>query len=296
MSFLIKRMLSQQGYMEENKGDDGSGGGGGDADAAAKAAAVKVASDAAAAVAAAKALADAELLKSAKVGPTDEEAKLLKEVMDKKTKLKEASDKIATLEAAVKRFDGIDPDAVMAMLNEKKNEEIKKLEANGEWDRLKAQMNDEHGKQLTSVKTEADAAKADAARLSGVIAELTVGNAFASSAFIKEDLTMPSNKVRVVYGAHFEFKDGSVVAFDKPTGSAERTVLVDAKGDPLSFELALKKIVDADPDREQMLKSKMKPGSGSKTGTKVDTPNQTFDEPRGVTRISAALSKGDLKK
>ena len=107
---------------------------------------------------------------------------------------------------------------------------------------------------------------------------------------------MPVSKARVLYGTHFEFKDGAIVAYDKPAGSAERNILVDAKGDPLSFEAAIKKIVEADPDKDQLLKSKIKPGAGSKTTSKAAAPAEKLEQPTGVSRISAAISKGAFSK
>ena len=227
--------------------------------------------------------------------PSDAEAKLIKEVMEKKTKLKAAETQVGELQARLAQFDGIDPEAVRALLKQQKDAEIAQLEAKGEWGRLKEQMVAQHTQEVGTVKEQLTASQAEVTRLQGVIAELTVGNAFASSQFIKEDLTLPTSKVRVFYGNHFEFKDGQVVAFDKPAGAAERTMLVDAKGEPLKFEDALKKIVDGDPDRDQILKSKMKAGAGSKT-TGKEPPAQKFEEPRGISRISQALDKGGLKK
>lgn len=227
--------------------------------------------------------------------PSDAEAKLLKEVMDKKTKLKAAEDKSSQLEARLREFDGIDPVAVKALLQQQKDAETAQLEAKGEWGRLKSQIVEAHGKEIEGVKGQLSTVEAENAKLRATIAELTVGNAFTSSQFIKEDLTLPTSKVRVFYGSHFEFVDGKVVAFDKPAGAADRTPLVDAKGDPLAFEDALKKIVDGDPDRDQILKSKMKAGAGSKT-TGKETPNTKIEEPRGVNRIAAALEKGALAK
>lgn len=220
--------------------------------------------------------------------PTDAEAKLIKEVMDKKGKIKEQGEKIASLEARLKKFEGIDVDAVNALLKEKQDAETAQLEAKGEWGRLKEQMVSQHAQEVGTIKEQLSNTQAEVQRLQGVIAELTVGNAFSSSQFIKDDLTMPVGKTRVLYGNHFEFKDGQVVAFDKPAGAAERTMLVDAKGEPLSFEAALKKIVDADPDRDQILRSKMRQGAGSKTAGKE--PPRDIEPPRGAARIAAALS------
>jgi hypothetical protein len=130
--------------------------------------------------------------------------------------------------------------------------------------------------------------------LKGQISNLTVGSAFAQSTYIKDDLVIPPSKVKSLYGSHFEFQDGRAVAYDKPAGVAERTMLVDAKGDPLDFESAIKKIIDADPDRDQLLKSKIKPGSGSRPTTKVDAEPGQLEKHSGINRISAALAKGKL--
>lgn len=228
--------------------------------------------------------------------PTDAEAKLLKEVMDKKSKIKAQESTINELQSKLKEFDGIDLQSVRELLNAKKDEETRKLEEKGQWDSLKKQMVEEFGKEKGTLIADLEQTRGEVNSLKGLIAELTVGNAFTASQFIKEDMTMPVSKARVLYGTHFEFKDGVVVAYDKPAGSAERNILVDAKGDPLSFEAAIKKIVEADPDKDQLLKSKIKPGAGSKTTSKAAAPAEKLEQPTGVSRISAAISKGAFSK
>lgn len=228
--------------------------------------------------------------------PSDAEAKLIKEVMEKKTKLKAEQDARAALEAKLKQFEGIDPEAVRKILSEKQAEETRKLEEKGQWDSLKKQMAEEHTKEKSALEQAALEKTARVSALEAQIAELTVGNAFASSSFIKDDMTMPVGKARVLYATHFEFKDGAVVGYDKPAGSAERNVLVDSKGEPLSFESAIKKIVEADPDRDSLLKSKVKPGAGSSTTKKATTPDSRMEQVSGKDRIAAALSKGLLGK
>lgn len=234
--------------------------------------------------------------KEGETKPTDAEAKLIKEVMDKKAKIKAQEGRIGELESKLKEFDGIDLTAVRELLNSKKEEETRKLEEKGQWDSLKKQMIEEFGKEKGTLLAELEQARSESGSLKGLIAELTVGNAFSSSQFIKEDMTMPVSKARVLYGAHFEFKDGGVVAYDKPAGQADRNILVDAKGDPLGFEAAIKKIVEADPDKDQLLKSKVKPGAGSKTTSKAASPAEKIEQPTGVSRISAALAKGAFGK
>ncbi len=81
-----------------------------------------------------------------------------------------------------------------------------------------------------------------------------------------------------------------------PWASFERTKLVDSKGENLSFEAALKKLVDADPDRESIVRSKLAQGANSKTNTNAKPATQESSEVRGVTRISAILAaNGGLK-
>ena len=225
--------------------------------------------------------------------PTDAEARLLKEVMEKKNKLRFIEDEKKNLESRLKQFEGIDPEAVRALLKEKQEAETAKLEAKGEWDRLKSQMKDEHQREKAELLEKLKERDTETSSLKNAIAELTVGNAFAQSQFIQSELALTPSKTRVVYGAHFEFKDGVVVAYDKPAGAPNRAPLVNASGDPLSFEEALKKIVDADPDRDQLLKSRARQGAASKTVAKSGNPPDVKTEGfSGKDRIAAALSAG----
>jgi hypothetical protein len=91
----------------------------------------------------------------------------------------------------------------------------------------------------------------------------------------------------VVYGDHFESENGTVVAYDKPKGAEGRTKLIDGSGNPLGFEAAIKKLVDSDPERDNLVKSKVAPGAGSKTTDGKPTTQKT--ELKGLARIQAAL-------
>jgi hypothetical protein len=82
-----------------------------------------------------------------------------------------------------------------------------------------------------------------------------------------------------------------VVAYDKPAGATDRTVLVDGSGNPLSFDKAIERIVDADPDRDTLRKSKMRAGAGSNN----DGGKPPVNIGSGRERIQAALAKGGLK-
>lgn len=229
-----------------------------------------------------------------KSGPTDAEAKLLKEVMDKKNALKKASDELNQVKAKLKDFDGIDPAEVKKLIAERKDAETKQLEAQGNWDRLKERMAEEHGNETKTLKEALESRDKEIQERDRQINELTIGAAFGSSKFISEDLTLTPNKARMIYGDHFDFVDGKVVGFDKPRGAANRTQYVDGKGDPISFDEAMKKIIDADPDKDELTKSRMKKGADSGS-IKGDPPKKPSAELKGMARISAGLKKGVAK-
>jgi len=221
--------------------------------------------------------------------PSDAEAKLLKEVMDKKRALEAANTQLAQVNEKLKQFEGIDATAVRQLLKDKEEQERQQAEARGDYEKLKKQMADSHAAEKTTLQGTIDLATASIASLQKQIADLTVGGAFSASSFIAEDLTLPVSKARALYGSHFEFKDGAIVAYDKPASSADRAPLVDAAGTPLSFDAAFRKIVDADPDKDQLYRSKAKPGAGS-SSQRVRTPRVERDETlTGTDRIAQGL-------
>lgn len=231
--------------------------------------------------------------------PSDEVAALTKEVMKKKEALKQAQQKVAELESKMATFDGIDPEQVRQLLEEKKAAELKELERRGEFDQIRKQMIEQHNSELTSLRQQLQSKTSElATELDGYksqVVELTLGTAFANSQFIRSELVdaLTPNKVRSLFGSHFELQGDKIVGYNKPSGAKDRVALVDGNGEPLSFELAIKKIVDADPDRDSMLRSKLKPGAGSSSD-----PNASGSNPKvasGADRIKAAISQGALK-
>lgn len=202
-----------------------------------------------------------------KKGPTDEEARLLREVMSTKDKLKKAEEAAAQATERLKQFDGIDAEEVKKLLGERKDAETKQLEAKGEWDRLKQRMADEHASESQKLKDRIAELEGSLGKERKTINELSIGNQFNSSKFINEELTLTPAKARVVYGDHFDVVDGKVVGYDAPRGAANRTAYVNASGEPLPFEDVLKKVVEADPDRDALIRSKMRSGAGSESQT-----------------------------
>lgn len=224
-------------------GEGGEGGEGGD-EAARKAAEEEAARKAA----------------EGKQGPSDAEARLIKENMAKKEQLRKAQEEIAALKKSV---EGLDLEEVRKLVADRKTAEEKALEAKGDYERLKQRMAEEHGKEITSLKAQLEALQGEKSKLASTINDLTVGTQFGQSKFIGEELTLTPAKARVIYGDYFEVEDGKIVGYDKPRGAAGRTALVDQYGAAVAFDAALRKIVEADPEKDHLLKSKVKPGAGS---------------------------------
>lgn len=221
--------------------------------------------------------------------PSDTEAALLKEVMTKKKALDTTKAELEQAKARLKDFDGLDVAKVRKLLADAEAAEEAAAVAKGDFDKLKAKMAESHATEKSTLLAQIEAEKGTTSALQRQIAELTVGGAFTGSAFIPE-LTLPVSKARALYGAHFEFKDGAVVGFDKPAGAEGRAPLVDAAGSPLSFDAALKQIVDADPDHEHLYRSKLKPGAGSSTTKAPRNAKPERDENvTGIDRIALGL-------
>lgn len=244
---------------------------------------LKSAQEAANAAAAAAAASDDPALKAAAA----EKAELLREVMDKKAKLKAAQEAEAAAKKALEAYEGIDPAKVKELMRKEAEAERLAAEAKGDFDRVKAMMVEEHQKELKKIQDELEAERANRKSDMSLIDELTIGNSFGNSDFIRESLTISASKARRLYGDHFERQGGVVVAYDKPAGEANRTMLVNASGNPLSFDEALGRIVDADPDKKGVLKSKAKPGAGS--ATDIDKSKKEKPVFNGKAAIIAAV-------
>lgn len=217
--------------------------------------------------------------------PSDEEARLLKENMQKKEQLRKKDEELAALK---KSIEGLDLDAVRKLLADKKTEEEKALEAKGDFENLKKRMAEEHGKEVNTLKGALEAKDAEAAKLRAQINELTIGSQFGNSKFISDELVYTPTKARAFYGDHFDLEDGKVVGYDKPRGAANRTALVDQYGEPVSFDDALRKIVEADPEKDHLFKSKVKTGAGSESKTTKTPPAKELPgDP--VSKIAAGL-------
>ncbi len=86
-----------------------------------------------------------------------------------------------------------------------------------------------------------------------------------------------------------------MVGYDKPRGAQNRTALVDQYGNAIAFDHAMRKIVEADPEKDHLLRSKVKPGAGSsssKQGASTSTPLGKSTDP--LSRIANGLRSSGM--
>lgn len=215
----------------------------------------------------------------------DENARLLRESMKRKDELK--------------KFAGIDPARYNELVSKEEQARQAKDEADraaaekaGDFERVKQMMAESHKKEADKLQEQIDALTAQLGAKDKTIEELSLGNSFASSSYISENLILSPAKARKLYGSHFEIEDGKVVAFDKPAGSKDRTKLVNGAGEPLNFEAAIAAIVEADSDKNTILKSKLKPGSNSRT-TSTSSDKETVKKEDGLMGIARMRASAD---
>ena len=225
---------------------------------------------------------------------SDAEAQLLKDMMKHKESAKTEKAAREALEAKLKEFEGIDPKAVRELLDKQAKAAEAELEKKGEWDALKQNMIKAHGEDTAKLQAKIDELSGTVKARDNTIDELTIGTQFSNSKFLKEETTLASaTKARALYGNHFELVDGVLTAFDKPKGSKERAPLVDASGNALDFDVAMRKIIEADPDKDALLRTAAKPGAGS--GQKPAVPPKKAgaaqgDDASSVDKIASGLA------
>lgn len=297
MSLLLQRLLHSQGIlMDEAGADGGAGGGGAPAGAEGGEGGAGEGGDAGKGEGGEKA-------SGANAGegdgdggekkPSEAEAKLLKEVMKWKAKAKEAGtnsdDAKSSLQKITDALGETSVEDVQALIQAQKDAATAELESKGEYDRIVEQIKDENKKVVGGLQEQIDALTQQLSGSNGQIEEMTVGRSFGESGFIRENSTLPSSIARKEFGKHFDVVDGQVKAFDKPRGAEGRTPLVDAEGNGKRFEVAIEQLYKGHADAASLIKSKAKPGAGSKTDSQIKA-KASEPELKGVSRITAGLN------
>src|SRR5690606_23034382 len=130
--------------------------------------------------------------------------------MQKKEKLNQTTEQLKQANERLAAYEGVDPEEYRKLKAAQADAERKELEAKGDWERLRQTMAEQHQKELEEVKTksqkELEALQAQLANMNGTLQELTVGQSFATSSYIKEELVLTPLKARRVYGEHFEIE------------------------------------------------------------------------------------------
>ena len=218
---------------------------------------------------------------------TDKEASLLKDVMKQKEAAKTAKAELAAIKAQV---GDLDLEKARALIAAQKDAETKALEEKGEYERVKQSMAEQHKAEVLALQAKIDAMQGVKTADEQRINDLTVGAQFGQSEFVTGELVLPPAKARTLYGAHFELEDGKVVGYDKPRGEANRTAIVDSYGQTLPFDEAMRKIIEADPEKDHLIKSKIKQGAGSNSAPKGRGMNTPPPQLSGQEKIQAGLA------
>lgn len=219
--------------------------------------------------------------------PSDAEARLLRDAMKHKARAKELQDQLKAIQAAL---GDTKPDDIKQILTERKEAERLAMEKRGEYDRILEQVKSEHESQVSTLQQEIADLQAKLGEKDGKLEDLTVGQVFNDSSFIRESSLIPVSIARKEFGQFVEIVDGVPVVYDKPRGAQERTPLVDGSGKPKSFDEAIAFLYSKHPDAPSLLRSKAKPGAGSLTTDPGKKVPEVKEVSPGISRIAAGLA------
>jgi hypothetical protein len=190
---------------------------------------------------------------------------------------------LAARDARLATYDGLDPEAAKAAIAAKSEAEAArvaaeraKAEAEGNWERVRELMVEERDAREAKLKAEIDELRSGNQSTQQRLDSLTLDRAFSDSKFIRDDVALSPAKIRHLFNDYVDLVDGSPVVYDKPKDAKGRTLVTDGNGKALAFNDAIKKVIEADPDKDSMLKSDARAGAGSRGNeggkAKTDAP------------------------
>jgi hypothetical protein len=190
-------------------------------------------------------------------------------------------------EGKLKTFEGIeDPEAARKALGTVANLDAKKLIDAGEAEKVRAEITKAFEAKLADASAQAETLKS---QLYGQM----VGGAFSRSKFVADKLAIPADLVEARFGKHFAVKDGKVIATD----ANGNTIYSPANpGEPADFDEALTHLVNAYPQKDQILKGSGAGGGGAGgggSGGAGGQPKGNFGGTRAE-RTAAIAAKFDL--
>lgn len=177
--------------------------------------------------------------------------------------------------AALRAFEGLDPEVARDALDKIGKLDQKKLVEAGQVDAAIAAA-------LKPLQEELEQAKSAREQLEQQLHSEIVGGSFARSKYIAEKLAIPGDMVQAAFGKHFKVVGGKLQA-------------VDAAGNPLysrakpgayaDFDEALEILIDQYPHKDSILKADTRSGSGAPTnsgvngsGGKKTLPRMAFEQ------------------
>lgn len=160
-------------------------------------------------------------------------------------------------ETALKAFEGIsDPAAAIKALETVQSLDQKKLIDAGEVDKVRAEAVKAVEEKYAPVLAELDTLKT-------ALHDEKIGGSFSRSKFAAEKLAIPADIAQASFGRHFTIKDGKIVATD---AAGNQIFSKTRPGEPADFEEAFEIIVDAYPNKDNILKGDIKGGGGAGQG------------------------------
>src|SRR6266571_4813976 len=171
------------------------------------------------------------------------------------------------LEAQIKVFEGLDPEAARKALDKLSTIDQGKLIDSGKVDEVRNAVKQEYETRITSMtgahSSELERMKADNEALNGHLNNEIIGGSFARSKVIAEKLAIPADLVQAKFGSAFKVVDGKLVA----VGADGNTMYSRSRpGEVANFDEALEMLVDQYPNRDHILKSSGASGTGAPAG------------------------------
>ena len=180
------------------------------------------------------------------VGTSEAIKRLNYEAMDRRKSLTEAQEKL-------KAFDGMDAAAAKQALDNLSKIDQKKLIDAGEVDKVRGEINASWEGRFSEQQKQMEA-------LQGQLNAELIGGNFARSKVIAEKLAIPADMVQAAFGSAFKVEGGKLIAYGKD-GQA-----IYSKANPgqhADFDEALSALVDAYPNKDQILRGNGASGSGA---------------------------------
>lgn len=196
-------------------------------------------------------------------------------------------------EAAVKVFEGIDPEKAKQAIETVGKLDQKKLIDAGEVDRVKEEIS----KQFNAQIAEKDKALEGA---NSTINSMRMDNAFQGSEYVRDNVAVPVTMFRKEFGDRFKIEDGKVVGIG---ADGHRIPSKKKVGEYADFEESLSIIVESYPYKDTILKAPEMRGSGSgggagnrQNGVRV-IPRSEFEKmpPAQQGELAAKMGKGEVR-